>query len=72
MSDGLKQRVITAVILLLCLIAATTLFTPFSFALFIAAVVLVASWEWGALIGLTDSKSRQAYLATMMLMLIGA
>ena len=72
MSDGLKQRIITAVILLLCLFTATTLFPPFWFALFIAAVVLVASWEWGALIGLTDSKSRQAYLATMILMLIGA
>ena len=72
MSDGLKQRIITAVILLLCLFTATTLFPPFWFALFIAVVVLVASWEWGALIGLTDSKSRQAYLATMILMLIGA
>jgi len=72
MSDGLKQRIITAVILLLCLIAATTLFPPFWFALFIAAVVLVASWEWGALIGLTGSKSRQVYLATMIVMLIGA
>lgn len=72
MSDGLKQRIITAVILLLCLIAATTLFSPFLFALFIAAVVLVASWEWGALIGLIDSKSRKAYLATMALMLVGA
>ena len=72
MSDGLKQRIITAVFLLLCLIAATTLLPPFWFALFIAAVVLVASWEWGALIGLADIKSRQAYLATMILMLIGA
>ena len=72
MSDGLKQRVITAVILLLCLIAVTVLLSPFVFALVIGVVVLLASWEWGALIGLSARSSRQMYLFTVLLMLGGA
>jgi len=67
----LKQRIITAVILLLGLILATTLLSSFNFAILIALIVLLASWEWGGFIGLTDIKSRLGYSATLAVMLIG-
>ena len=67
----LKQRIITAVILLLGLILATTLLSSFNFAILIALLVLLGSWEWGGFIGLTDNKSRLAYSATLAVMLVG-
>tara|TARA_B100002003_G_scaffold250739_1_gene291339 strand:- start:1030 stop:1899 length:870 start_codon:yes stop_codon:yes gene_type:complete len=67
----LKQRIITAVILLLGLILATTLLPSFNFAILLALVVLLGSWEWGGFIGLTDNKSRLGYSATLAIMLVG-
>ena len=66
----LKQRIITAVVLALGFIAATTLLNSFLFSLFIAAVVLAAAWEWGGFIGLSQRKSKCAYLATLAVMII--
>ena len=48
MSDGLKQRVFTALILLVALIALTLLTTPLTFAAAVAVIVVLAAWEWGA------------------------
>lgn len=67
----LKQRVITAIILMLALTAATTLLSGFSFAILMALVVMLASWEWSRLIGLTETKSRVAYFTSMTVMLGG-
>ena len=66
----LKQRIITAVILALAFIAATTLLNSFLFSLIIAFAVLVAAWEWGGFIGLSRQKSKLAYLATLAVMIM--
>ncbi len=72
MIEGLKLRVVTAVILLLALIAVTTQLSPYMFAMLMAVIVLIASWEWAGLIGLDTSKSRISYQSTIALMLMGA
>lgn len=71
MNKGLQLRIITAVILMLGLIAMTTLLSSFLFALALAAIVLLASWEWSGLIGLQDSKSRMLYQLTVLIMIGG-
>ncbi|MCG8413434.1 MAG: phosphatidate cytidylyltransferase [Pseudomonadales bacterium] len=72
MIEGLKLRIITAVILLLALIVATTLLSPYYFAFLMAVVVLIASWEWAGLIGLDTRRARISYQTTIALMLMGA
>lgn len=67
----LKQRIITALILIVVLIAATTFLTPFYFAVLLAPVVLVAAWEWGGFIGLDSKEARTSYCITIALMLFG-
>ena len=67
----LKQRVITAVLLLVALIAATTQLSSFYFSLFIAAVILVAAWEWAGLISADKKIAKLPYLASIAAMLIG-
>jgi len=72
MIEGLKLRVITALILLFALIAVTTQLSAYLFSLLMAVIVLIASWEWAGLIGLDKSRSRIAYQTTVALMLMGA
>lgn len=72
MIEGLKQRVITAVILLLVLVGFTVLLSPFQFALFIALIVLAASWEWGGLMELENRKASYLFQLTVFFMLAGA
>lgn len=69
MNKSLQLRIITAVILMLGLIAVTTLLSPFAFALVLAAIVLMASWEWSGLIGLQDKNSRVRYQITVLIMI---
>lgn len=65
----LKQRVITAVILLIVLGGGIVFLPEVGSALLFAAIVGVAAWEWGALSGLRGTASRAMYavviLATM-------
>lgn len=68
----LKQRVITAVLLLLALVAATTQLPPFYFSLFIAAVILVAAWEWAGLIGSDRQIAKSPYIVSIATMLLGS
>ena len=72
MTKVLKQRVITAVILLVALIAATTQLTSFYFSLFTAGVVLVAAWEWAGLISSDKNIAKFPYLASIAAMLVGS
>lgn len=67
----LKQRIATAVVLLIGLIAASTLLSPFLFSLFTAVVVLLAAWEWGGFIGLENLTTKTAYLISILLLLLG-
>ncbi len=72
MNKSLQLRIITAVILMLGLIAMTTLLSPFNFAIVLAVIVLMASWEWSGLIGLQSRRSRMLYQATVLVMLVSA
>lgn len=67
----LKQRIVTAVVLLAGLIAATTLLSSFGFALFVSATVMLAAWEWCGLIGLGKQLSRAGYMTTIAAVLAG-
>ena len=65
MSNSLKLRVVTAVILMAGLVLISTLFSPFVFALFMALVVLLAAWEWAVFVGLESRAAKVRYLATI-------
>ncbi|MFK7863933.1 MAG: phosphatidate cytidylyltransferase [Pseudohongiellaceae bacterium] len=65
----LKQRIATAIVLLIALIAISTLMSPFWFSLIIAAVVLIAGWEWGGFIGLENRTTKVAYLISLSFLL---
>ncbi len=67
----LKQRIITAVLLLLVLAGATTQLPPFYFSLFIAAIILVAAWEWTGLLSPDNKIAKLPYLASIAVMLFG-
>lgn len=71
-TNVLKQRVITAVLLLVALIAATTQLPSFYFALFVAAVILVAAWEWAGLVSPHRETAKLPYLASIAAMLVGS
>lgn len=68
----LKQRIITAVLLLLAFVAATTQLPPFYFALFVSAVILVAAWEWAGLVSANRDIAKLPYLASIAAMLLGS
>lgn len=59
--DLLKQRVITAVILVAVLIASLLGLPPEGMAMVFTFAVLVASWEWAKLAGITAVVARLAY-----------
>ena len=67
----LKQRIITAIILLIGLIATTTQLSLFNFTLFISLVVVLASWEWSGFIGLKELSEKLTYSLTIAAMIIG-
>ena len=58
----LKQRVITALVLIFAFGAATILLPPFWFALLISVVILAAGREWCRLLGMESSAARAACL----------
>ena len=59
----LKTRVITALLMLVVLCIATAWTTPFQFALFVSAVLLVGVVEWTGLMGLKAWPARLLYLS---------
>ncbi len=67
----LKQRIITAIILIVALVTATIFLSPFYFSLILTPVVLIAAWEWGGFIGLDSKEARTSYCVTIGLMLAG-
>ncbi|EAQ32173.1 MULTISPECIES: phosphatidate cytidylyltransferase [Idiomarina] len=57
----LKQRILTAVILIPVALYAVFLLPLWGFSLFIQAVLMLGAWEWAPLMGLTKVRSRIAY-----------
>ena len=68
----LKQRVITAVILALVLTASIVSLSTFSLSVVFAAAVLIASWEWSRLSGLTSRLARGAFVLGCAVLLVAA
>lgn len=58
----LKTRVITALLMLLVLCIATAWSSPFQFALFISAVLLLGVLEWTGLMGLRSWRAKLLYV----------
>ena len=68
----LRQRVVTALILLPLILGPIIWFpTPWLF-VFLSLVGLIAAWEWTALMGLASVTARCAYLALVALLLAAA
>lgn len=65
----LKTRVITALVLLAILYLTTAWLSPFSFALFVSFVWLVAAYEWTGFIGLVAVLPRTLYIGSFALVL---
>src|SRR5688500_2497037 len=65
----LKQRVITAVIIVCFVLGALLFFPPTWFQVFIAACIAVGAWEWSALSGLTSAAARGAYTAVCLVLM---
>jgi phosphatidate cytidylyltransferase len=65
----LKQRVITACVLLLVLLVVVLVFPVAGFQLFIGLMLALAAWEWSRLSGLQHQVSRLLYLAVFLALL---
>jgi phosphatidate cytidylyltransferase len=65
----LKQRIITALILLPIALFGFFLLEGSAFALFIGLVVTLGGWEWARLAGFNEQSMRVAYAAAVALML---
>ena len=64
-----KQRVITAIALVLGLLGLLFNLNALNFSLAVAPVVLLAGWEWSNLMGLRTKRHRFAFLALLALSL---
>lgn len=62
-----KQRVITAIALVLGLLALLFNLNPLNFSLIVALIVLLAGWEWGNLMGLESKRHKFSYIALLAL-----
>lgn len=62
-----KQRVITAVILVLGFLGLLFSLSSLWFSLVVAPIVLLAGWEWSNLMAVTDRRHKVAYLALLAL-----
>lgn len=67
----LKQRIITALLLLPIALGGFFLLDGANFALFIGAVVALGGWEWARLAGLAAQPLRIAYAALVAVLLYG-
>ncbi len=67
----LKQRVLTALVLLPIALAGFFLLDGAAFALFIGAVVSLGAWEWARLAGLVGQSLRVGYAAGLAALLLG-
>jgi phosphatidate cytidylyltransferase len=65
----LKQRIITACILLLILLVAVLGFSVTLFQIFVAAVLALAAWEWSRLSGIEQLSIRVIYIGVFLVLL---
>lgn len=67
----LKQRIITAIILIPAVLSAIFMLPAQYFTLVMALVVLIAAWEWANIIGLVKTETKLAFLALIVLVQSG-
>ena len=67
----LKQRIITAVLLIPAVLAAIFLLSPLHFAWVMALVVLLGAWEWSNIMGLEEPGSRLKFVGLLAILQIG-
>lgn len=70
--SGLRQRVLTAVVLVPAAVAAILWLPNLGFALATGVVVLAGGWEWSRLAGWTDSVTRLLFLLGLTVVLLAA
>jgi phosphatidate cytidylyltransferase len=68
----LKQRVITAIILVALVLAAIFSFPPLWFRAFVAVFIALGAWEWSALAGLRSAPPRVAFTLLCLAVMLGA
>lgn len=66
----LKQRIITALVLVPLVIFATLQLPPEWFAIIFGFIILLAGWEWTSLIGIDRLWKRSVYLGVMILIML--
>jgi phosphatidate cytidylyltransferase len=68
----LRQRVITALFLVFCLLLVAFFFNEFAYFVFLSLTTLLAIWEWSRLAGITQSGFRFLYCLVFLALLLFA
>ena len=68
----LKQRIITAIILIAATLAVLFYLSPQSFCIVIGVIALAAAWEWTNLMEIKSASWRLLYLVVMFLVFLNA
>jgi phosphatidate cytidylyltransferase len=68
-TESLRKRVITAVVLVVLFLGVLLLLPPFATVVVITALVLAGAWEWSAFLRTRASFARVAYVAVVALLL---
>jgi phosphatidate cytidylyltransferase len=71
MTESLRKRIITAVILAVLFLGVLLWLPPLATVIVVTALVLVGAWEWSAFLRPTVSIARVAYVALLALLLLG-
>jgi phosphatidate cytidylyltransferase len=71
MTESLRKRIITAVVLAVLFLAVLLWLPPIATVIVVTALVLAGAWEWSAFLRPTLSIARVAYVALLALLLLG-
>ena len=66
----LKSRIATALVIAPLTLAAVFFLSPQAFALFVALVVLMAAWEWTAMMRLVSRSQRTVYVLSVLFAIV--
>ena len=71
MTESLRKRIITALVLAVLFLAVLLWLPPIATVIVVTALVLAGAWEWSAFLRPTLSIARVAYVALLALLLLG-
>jgi phosphatidate cytidylyltransferase len=72
MTESLRKRIITAVILVVLLLGVLLGLPPWATVIVVTALVLAGAWEWSAFLRPPSTVARFGYVALVALLLLGA